>query len=445
MTKVAVIGAGYVGLVSGVCLAEVGHEVVCVDRDRSRVEDLNSGLPPIHEEGLPELIERNLGNRFRATTDLAEAVRWADVTMIAVGTPSNESGIDLSFVEAAAAEVGNALSGGDRFHVVVVKSTVVPGTTETVVAPILEETSGRAVGSDLGVGSNPEFLTEGQAVRDFMAPDRIVVGASDDRAAKTIASLYDAFTGVPVIVTNPRTAEMVKYASNALLATAISFANEIANIGSALGGIDTVDVMRGVHASQYLTSRGTEEAIVANISSFLEAGCGFGGSCLPKDVTALSAFGRQHGAQTPLLEAVLDVNRRQPQVLVELLEEQLGGLEGRSVGVLGLAFKPDTSDTRDSPAFPIIEMISDRGATLVAHDPVVRLDEVPQHIADRIELRADLDSMVAECDALVIVTSWREYALLPDLLAGRADSPLIVDGRRMLDSRSVPRYTGIGF
>jgi UDPglucose 6-dehydrogenase/GDP-mannose 6-dehydrogenase len=444
MTNVAVIGAGYVGLVSGVCLAELGHTVVCVDRDAGRVQRLNAGEAPIHEEGLGELIGRNLGRGFTATTDLSEAVRAADVTMIAVGTPSNDEGIDLAFVKAAAREVGEALSGGDRFHVVVVKSTVVPGTTETVVAPILEEASGRRVGEDLGVASNPEFLTEGTAVRDFMAPDRIVIGASDDRSAKVVASMYDVFPDVPRLVSNPRTAEMVKYASNALLATAISFSNELSSIGSALGGVDTVEVMRGVHASQYLTTRTEAGEAVANLSSFLAAGCGFGGSCLPKDVAALAAFGKSLGAETPLLDAVLDVNERQPAVVAELVEAALGGRRDATIGILGLAFKPDTSDVRESPAFPIIRLLSD-GARLLAHDPVVGLDELPADVIGMIEIREDLRSMVDACDVLVIVTSWDEYLRLPEYLAGMEDPPLLVDGRRMLSPTDVPRYSGIGY
>ena len=257
---------------------------------------------------------------MHVTTDLAAAVQASELTFICVGTPSRPDGsIDVSFVRQAAEQIGAALATTAGFHAVVVKSTVVPGTSEQVVRPARKRTSGKRAGVDFGIGVNPEFLTEGQAVEDFLRPDRIVIGG-DGRTVAALRDLYTGFEGVPIVQTNAPTAEMIKYASNAMLATAISFTNEIANLGSAIGGIDAAEVMRGVHLSRYLTTpRGDGTSVTAPLSSFYEAGCGYGGSCLPKDVAALAARGRQVGSPLPLLEAVAAINDRQPARLVDLL------------------------------------------------------------------------------------------------------------------------------
>jgi UDPglucose 6-dehydrogenase/GDP-mannose 6-dehydrogenase len=441
--RVAVVGTGYVGLVTAVGLAELGHTVVCIDIDERKVAALSRGEPPIFEHGLESLLRRHLGTRLRATTDLTGAVQASEMTFICVGTPSRPDGsIDLSFVQQAAEQIGAALAAATGFHAVVVKSTVVPGTSDQVVRPACEQTSGKQAGVDFGVGVNPEFLTEGQAVDDFLRPDRIVIGG-DDRTVAALRDLYAGFEGVPIVQTNASTAEMTKYASNAMLATAISFSNEIANLGSMIGGIDTVQVMRGVHLSRYLTTpQGDGTSVTAPLSSFYEAGCGYGGSCLPKDVAALAARGREVGRRLPLLEAVADINNRQPARLVDLLCRELGTLQGRRVTVLGLAFKPDTDDVRSSPAFPLLRLLRDAGAEVTAHDPVVgpeALDGVGE-----VTYVAELGDAVKQADAVVIVTRWDQYRRLPALISQLEPPPLVVDGRRMLDKSSVPRYTGIG-
>src|SRR5262249_50535067 len=268
------------------------------------------------------------------------------------GTPFNGSEIDLTYVLGAARQIGEALRQKAAYHVVVVKSTVVPGTTDTRVLPALEAASGKKAGPDFGVGMNPEFLSEGEAVHDFMFPDRIVLGGIDDRARDVLELVSQPFGEVPRLRTNTRTAEMIKYASNSLLAALVSFTNELANLGAAVGGIDTVDVMRGVHLSQYFRDRNAEG--LPPITSFLKAGCGFGGSCLPRDGSALVGHGRQKGASTRVLEAVLQTNHEQPHQTVALLRKHWPELRGVAVTVLGLAFKPETSDVRESPAFPIL-------------------------------------------------------------------------------------------
>jgi len=447
MSRVAIVGAGYVGLVSGACFAELGHDVTVVDVDPDRVALISRGETPIWEPGLEELISRHIGTRLRATTQLADAVRAADVTFIAVGTPPREDGaIDLTSVTRAAGEIGAALRDEVEDHVVVVKSTVVPGTTQDVIALTVAETSGRSVADGVAVAVNPEFLTEGQAVRDFLEPDRIVVGADDRSVADRVLALYEGLPAdVPRLRTTPTTAEMVKYASNALLATAISFANEIADLCAGLPDTDVVDVMHGVHLSSYLSRlENRNGAELAPLSSFLEAGCGFGGSCLPKDVGALVARGRELGRSTPVLAAVLEVNAHRADELVRVLEQSLGSLENAAVTVLGLAFKPDTDDVRETPALPVIRRLAEAGAQVRAHDPVV--ETLPPALADMpgVEVVGDLEAAVTGADAVVIITRWRQFEDLPELLRRIGQSPLVVDGRRMLDKNGIERYAGIG-
>jgi UDPglucose 6-dehydrogenase/GDP-mannose 6-dehydrogenase len=400
----------------------------------------------MHEAGLEALLKRTVGANLLATTDLAAAVRWSDVTVIAVGTPLRDGHIDLQHVRMAAGQVGAALGGreSNRYHVTVVKSTVVPGTTSHVVAPALEAASGRRAGPDFGVGVNPEFLTEGTAVADFVTPDRIVIGGIDDRSVDTIERLYPAFPDAPRVRTNPSTAELIKYTSNALLATMISFCNEIGNLATALGDVDVAEVTAGVHQSIYLSPRLPDGTRVrAPLSSFLEVGCGFGGSCLPKDVGALIAHGEQSGTPMRLLRSVLDINAGQPGQLVALARDGLGGLDGRRVAVLGLAFKPDTDDLRESPAFPVIDGLRAEGAVVTAHDPVA-VPAARARLARDVATTDDLEMALTDADAVVIVTRWDQYQAVPKILIDRDPQPLVVDGRRMLDRDSIARYTGIG-
>jgi UDPglucose 6-dehydrogenase len=442
--RVAVVGTGYVGLVTGAGLADRGHEVVCVDLREDRVAAINRGETVLHEPGLGELLGRTVSVALRATTELDDAMVGADIVIIAVGTPFSGAEIDLTAVRRAAAEVGALLATAATFPVVVVKSTVVPGTTDEVVTPILEDSSGKRAGVDFGVATNPEFLSEGQAVRDFLAPDRIVIGSNDERSLDRLAALYEPFAPAPIIRTNARTAEMIKYASNALQATLISWTNEFANLSAEIGDIDIVDVMRGVNSSHLLTLAGNHLAsATAPITSYLAAGCGFGGSCFPKDLRAIAAHGARRGMPMHVTEAVLEVNDGQPGRLVDIAERGLGSLRGRAVTVLGLAFKPDTDDVRESPAFPIVEELLARGARVVVHDPIAT--PAARHVlGDRVTYAEDLDGAVAGADAVVLVTPWESYRHLPALISGAEPAPLLVDGRRWLPASSVPRYEGIG-
>lgn len=442
--RISVIGTGYVGLVSGVCFAETGHDCICVDVDDAKVNKINLGVPPIHENGLEPMLKRLAGTKLKATTDLRAAVVETDITFIAVGTPFDGERIDLKFIREAARQIGAALRDKSGYHVVVVKSTVVPGTTDQVVMPILEEASGKHAGSGFGVGMNPEFLTEGVAIDDFMRPDRIVIGGGDERAIAVQRQVYASFTNVPVLVTNNSTAEMIKYTSNSVLATMISFSNEIANVCSALGGIDVADVMKGVHLARYFTtSMNDGSRVKAPITSFLWAGCGYGGSCLPKDTKALSAHADAHGQPMRLLDAVIETNSEQPLRLIRILEKHFANLAGMRVAVLGLAFKEDTDDMRESPAIPIIQMLLERNSQVIAYDPIA-IPFAKALLPSHLSYAESLEAAVTGAQAVVLVTRWKEFERLPQVLASMKAPPIVIDGRRMLDRAAVARYDGIG-
>lgn len=442
--NVAVVGSGYVGLVTAAGLADKGHHVTCVDRDAAKIGQIRRGVPPFYEPGLEEMLKRNLP-RLDATTDLRRAILESDLSLIAVGTPLANGEIDLSAVRAVSWQIGAALRDKPTYHLVVVKSTVVPGTTERVILPLLQKASGKQAGVAFGVATNPEFLTEGEAVRDFLCPDRLVLGSLDDASLAILEELYAGFGDVERIRTNLGTAEMIKYAANGLLATAISFSNEIANLCAALGGIDAAEVMRGVHASKYLTvTAGDGRRLRPALEAFLWAGCGFGGSCLPKDLRALIEHGKGTGQPMALLRAVVEVNEQQPERVVALVRKHFPSLAGVRVAVLGLAFRPGTGDMRGSPAVPIVQRLRAEGASVRAYDPAAREEAARIFADDTVRLCEDLESAIADADAVVLVTRWDEFRDLPDALRAAGRTPLLVDGRRMLDPAAYPRYEGIG-
>jgi len=424
--KISVIGTGYVGTVSGTCFAELGHEVICVDVDRSKVDQINAGVPPIYEDGLSELLKKHAGKRIHATSDYDMAVKNSDVSFICVGTPSDSNGnIDLGIVRAASASLGEALKKKKGYHVVVVKSTVVPETTEKVVLPIIEKHSGKRAG-DFGIAMNPEFLREGKAVHDFMHPDKIVVGSLDKRSGDIVASLY---CGLPCEVTrtNPRTAEMIKYVNNSFLATKISFSNEVGNICKELG-IDTYEVMKAV---------GKDFRIGPH---FLNSGMGFGGSCFPKDVKALIGKAMEVGYEPVLLESVIKVNEKQPSRIVRLLKNKLGNISGKKIAVLGLAFKNDTDDIRESRSIPVIKELLDNGAKVVAYDPMA--NENMKNVFKNIEYHSSAEDALREADACLLMTEWDEFKSL-DKEFGVMKNSLVIDGRHILTPGKDIEYVGL--
>lgn len=434
--RITIIGSGYVGLVSGVCLAVVGHDVTCVDVRAGVVDQINAGTPPFFEPGLADHLQAvTTAGRFRATLDLAAAVVEAECILIAVGTPSTSDGIDLSAVIAAAEQIGRALARDDRYRVIVVKSTVVPGTTDTVVGPAVARASGR--GDDgFGLCMNPEFLREGEAVEDFLHPDRIVIGARDARAAEVVRRMYAPFT-CPVLVTSLRDAELIKYASNALLATLISFANEVAGLCERTPGTDVDIVMDGVHLDRRLAPVVDGRRVRPDVVSYLRAGSGFGGSCFPKDVTALRQFGRAQGVSTPILDAVLDVNARRPGEVAALADAIAGGLAGKVVAMLGVTFKADTDDVRESPALALIRALADRGAVVQAYDPLYATASELAGCPAR--LMPSLEAAVSGADVTVVGTGWPEFRDADwGALCAKMREPVLLDARNYLRGTALP-------
>jgi UDPglucose 6-dehydrogenase len=443
--RISVVGTGYVGLVSGVCLSETGHTVTCVDVDPAKVDKINRAIPPIYEKGLEALLQKHAGTNLKATTDLRSAVLDSDLSLIAVGTPFDGSAIDLKYIREVARQIGEVIKDKSTYHVVVVKSTVVPGTTEEVVLPILEQASGKKAGRDFGVGMNPEFLREGEAVEDFMYPDRIVLGGIDKRTQDVMADVYAVFPNVDKIKTSPKTAEMIKYTANSLLATMISFSNEIGNLCAALGGIDAVDVMKGVHLDKRLTPILTSgERIVPVFTTYLEAGCGFGGSCFPKDVKALIVHGQNRGQPMQLLQSVIDINEKQPQQILDILDKRLKDVGASRIGILGLAFKPGTDDMRESPAIPIVQELQRRGTKMKAFDPIAKTEAMHLFGNNNIEYTDSIEETVADVDAVVLLTRWPEFKAVPELFKKSGQTPLMIDGRRMLNKNDFEHYDGIG-
>ncbi|HMK45494.1 MAG TPA: UDP-glucose/GDP-mannose dehydrogenase family protein [Methanocella sp.] len=421
--RISIIGTGYVGTVTGTCFAHLGHEVICVDVDPDRVERINAGVPPIYEEGLDRLLKVHAGKNLKATLDYDFAIENSDISFICVPTPTDEGGkIDLRFIREASRSIGERLQRKSSYHVVVVKSTVVPETTEKVVTPILERESGKKVGRDFGVGMNPEFLREGKAIHDFQNPDRIVVGADDPKTAELIKSLYSAYQ-CPVLAVDTKTAEMIKYVSNSFLATKISFSNEVGNICKRLG-IDTYRVMEGV-------------GLDARISPhFLRSGLGFGGSCFPKDVRALVGKASEVDYDPILLKTVLEVNERQPDIALKLLKKHVPDLKGKKIAVLGLAFKNDTDDIRESRAIPIIGMLLAEDATVSAYDPMA--SEHMKKIYPGIAYKDSAGDALEGADACLIATEWGEFGRLSAEF-DRMRTKIVIDGRRMVN----PHIRGI--
>jgi UDPglucose 6-dehydrogenase len=412
--RISVVGGGYVGLVSAACFAQLGHCVDVIEIDEEKAEAINEGRSPIYEKGLEELLSRHVGVSLCARAGY-DRVSDTDISFICVGTPPGPGGgADLSMVEKAGRSLGESLQERRGYHVVVVKSTVPPGTTENLVMPTVMKDSGGTV-DRIGFAMNPEFLREGLAVQDFMNPDRIVVGSSDPRAAEVVESVYSGINA-PKMRVGISAAEMIKYASNALLATKISFSNEVGNICKKLG-IDVYEVMRGVGMDHRISPH------------FLNAGAGFGGSCFPKDVMAMIRLGEALGEDPVLLRSVIEVNERQPLRMVELLERKIGPLSGREVAVLGLAFKNDTDDVRDSRAVPVIEELLRRGAQVRAYDPLAAANM--RKLVPDIEYCDNAAGALRGADGCLIMTEWPEFRQLDEEF-GLMRSRVIIEGRKIL-------------
>lgn len=424
--KIAVVGTGYVGLVTGTCLAEVGTDVTCIDIDKKKIEGLKNGVMPIYEPGLEPMVTRNYKKgKLHFSTDITSAIKDADVAFIAVGTPPGEDGsADLQYVLKVASQIGANMNS---YGVVVTKSTVPVGTAEKVRAAVQEQLDARGVDIDFDISSNPEFLKEGAAIDDFMKPDRIVVGVDTAKAEETMGKLYKPFimNGHPLIFMDIPSAEMTKYAANSMLATRISFMNDIANLCEIMGA-DVNAVRKGIGSDPRIGSR------------FIYAGIGYGGSCFPKDVKALIETGKQNNYRMRILEAVEDVNESQKSVLFNKLTSSLGtDLSGKTFAMWGLSFKPNTDDMREAPSLVLIDKINAAGGKVVAYDPVA-MPETKHMIGDIITYVDEPYQALDGADALLLVTEWSEFKLLDfDEVTKRLKNKLIFDGRNIYDRKEM--------
>ncbi|SCB61634.1 UDP-glucose dehydrogenase [Rhizobium aethiopicum] len=431
--RITMIGSGYVGLVSGVCFADFGHDVICVDKDLSKIEALREGRIPIYEPGLDQLVAENTSTgRLSFSTDVGESVRGADVVFIAVGTPSRrgDGHADLSYVYAAAREIATYVEG---FTVIVTKSTVPVGTGDEV-ERIMRETNPAA---DIAVVSNPEFLREGAAIEDFKRPDRIVVGLNDDRAREAMTEVYRPLylNQAPLVFTTRRTSELIKYAANAFLAMKITFINEIADLCERVDA-NVQDVSRGIGLDGRIGSK------------FLHAGPGYGGSCFPKDTLALAKTAQDHDAPIRLIETTISINDNRKRAMGRKVISAVGGdIRGKKIAILGLTFKPNTDDMRDSPAIAIIQTLQDNGAQVVGYDPEGM--ENARKVIENIEYANGPYEAAAGADALVIVTEWNQFRALDfNRLKQSMRAPVLVDLRNIYRSDEIRKhgfiYTGIG-
>jgi len=426
--KIAVVGTGYVGLVTGTCFSEMGVHVTCIDVDKNKIDGLNQGIVPIYEPGLEALVRKNKkSGRLHFATRLEDVINNVDIVFCAVGTPPDEDGsADLKYVLEVARTIGKHLN---RYIVVVTKSTVPVGTAQKIKSVILEELRSRGIHVEFDVASNPEFLKEGNAVKDFMSPDRVVVGVESERARKLMARLYKPFMIMSdrLIFTDIPSAEMIKYAANSMLATRISFMNDIANLCE-LVGADVNMVRKGIGSDTRIGKK------------FLYPGCGYGGSCFPKDVKALIKTAQDMGYDMRVLQAVEEVNNDQKLVLFHKIVNYYGDeslLKGKTIAMWGLAFKPETDDMREAPSLVLIDLLTKAGATVRVYDPVA-IDECRRRIGDMVTYAHDMYDAVDGADALMLVTEWKEFRIPnTESLLGKMRGRLILDGRNILDGEEL--------
>lgn len=429
---IAVIGTGYVGLVTGACFAEFGVEVTCVDVNEKKIEDLNNGIIPIYEPGLDTIVEKNVkAGRLHFTTDIKSAVESALVVFLAVGTPPKPDGSpDMSFYRQAALDIAKAMNG---YKVLVTKSTVPVGTGKWLREFVAENLEAQ---TDFGIASNPEFLREGAAIEDFMRPNRVVIGSNEEHAIAIMKDLYRPLYLIetPIVITSLEAAELIKYASNAFLATKITFINEIANLCDAIG-CDVHDVARGIGMDNRIGRK------------FLHPGPGYGGSCFPKDTRALTTVADQFGVETLIVDAVIEANDRQRLAMVPKIESLVGDFSGKKIGILGLSFKPETDDMRESPAIEIINALISKGASVKAYDPVAM--EEAKHVLPEIEYAGNEYDAIEGADAMVIITEWNQFrALDMDKVKSLLKAPKIADLRNIYEPADMREmgfeYVGVG-
>ena len=441
--KITIIGTGYVGLVTGACLSELGHKVTCIDKDKENINNLTNLKIPFYEKGLKNLIKKNYSkDRIKFSTKLSESFKDSKVIIIAVGTPFKKN-VDLRYIRESTREVGNLLSQKlNNYKVICIKSTVEPGTTAKIVKKILEKESKKSCFSDFGLSMNPEFLAEGSAIKDFMFPDRIVIGSEDNKTKKIMHQMYSKFKHLDFIDTNLNTAELIKYTSNSYFAMNISFANEISKLSNLFKNVDVIDILKGLHLDKRLSPIKNNKRISPGLVSFLHPGIGFGGSCFPKDIKTITSFAKRNNVTTPLLNSIITINKNQYLKLFIAAEKNIKNYKNKKISVLGLSFKPGTTDVRESPSFNIIKHLINKGAKVCAHDPMA-IDEFSKKYKHKnLIFEKRLDCILKFSKIIFLLTSWPEYKTF--IKKNKNKDIILVDGRRFISKDNVKSYCGIG-
>lgn len=431
--KITIIGTGYVGLVTGICLAFKGHHVTCVDTNNAIVKKLNLAIPTIYEKGLNKLLKLVIKRgKFFVSNDLEKSLLNSSIAIIAVGTPSQNGKINLNYVLKASKQIAKFIKLNDQFISIILKSTVIPGTTDGIILKTIEKYSGKKLG-EFGLGMNPEFLREGKAISDFMFPDRIVFGYEDKKTLSNLEELY-AYTKVDKIKVNTRTAELIKYSNNVLLATQISVINEISNLAFKIKKINIKEVTKGIHLDKRWNPIINKKRANPDILKYLIPGCGFGGSCFSKDIQAITSQGKKHGLPMKIMNAILDVNYNQPIQTIKILESQTGNLSDNSILLLGLSFKPDTDDVRDSPSLKIADTLLKKGAKVYAHDPIAikNFKNFFGKKSKKISYVKNWKNVVKKVKIIMIITPWDEYFTLSKM---KISNKVIFDVRCVFSKR----------
>lgn len=440
--KISIIGMGYVGLITGLGFCNYGHKVICLEKNKKKIDDLNNNKDIIYEPGLKKFLKKHLNKNFFASQDFKKIILNTDVTFIAVGTPFENGKFSTRYLESAAKEIGLSIKNKKKYHVIVIKSTILPGTTDTIIKKQIEKYSGKKAGKNFGLSMNPEFLREGEAINDFINSDRIVIGHDNLKTQSIVKKIYKKFKNVPIITTNNKTAELIKYTSNSLLANLISFSNEISNIGDKIGGVNFDQVLKGVYLDRRIATKNGKKLLIPGIVSYLEPGCGFGGSCFPKDVKALSYLASKVKSNNFILKSIIKTNEEQINKLYKIILKNINGKKN-NILILGLAFKPDTDDIRESPSIKLIKkLINNKKYDIEVYDPAA-LENTRKIFKDNLKYSTNLDKSVKNKDVIIVMTKWKKFKRLSNLLL-KDSKTLVIDPRRFLSPNKFKNYIAFG-
>tara|TARA_A100001015_G_C15010652_1_gene722921 strand:- start:1048 stop:2379 length:1332 start_codon:yes stop_codon:yes gene_type:complete len=440
--KISIIGMGYVGLITGLGFCNYGHKVICLEKNKKKINDLNNNKDIIYEPGLKKILKKHLNKNFFASQDFKEIILNTDVTFIAVGTPFENGKFSIKYLKSAAKEIGLSIKNKKKYHVIVIKSTILPGTTDTIIKKQIEKYSGKKAGKNFGLSMNPEFLREGEAINDFINSDRIVIGHDNLKTQSIVKKIYKKFKNVPIITTNNKTAELIKYTSNSLLANLISFSNEISNIADKIGGINFDEVLSGVELDRRITKKINNKLVTPGIVSYLEPGCGFGGSCFPKDVKALSFLASRLNVNNYVLKSIIKTNEEQINKIEDIVLKNIKQKK-KNILILGLAFKPNTDDIRESPSIKLIKkLLKNKKIIIEVFDPVAE-NNTRKIFKDSIKYSTSLSQSTKNKDIIIVMTKWQIFKGLNNLLPKNSNS-LIIDPRRFLKKNRFKNYSAFG-